>query len=200
MADLAGNIRLVVGEIPFAIGDFGHVAPAYPVAPESLGIGRLGVVMVRARVDGVDGLRDFPDDVGRHGRTLKEPVSLPIKSGAVGCVALAQVDLAAISSGLQRGPMVDGSMAINAFDGGRSAWFAIQQTVPMNVGLEMAIGALHSVLEMRVLQMDGLGEFQRVVVGNDLVVQVAQVSLAVMFEDRPINPAVPMVIGELRVL
>src|SRR5262249_7262500 len=153
VTDLTRDIRLVVREVPFAVRDFGHVTPAYAIATESFGVSRLRIVVVRARIDRVDRLGNLPNEIGGHSRALKEFASLPVETGAVRRIAFAQIDSAAVSSGLQRGTMVYCPMAIDALDGGRGAWFTVKQPVPVNVGFEMAIGALHPVREMRVFQM-----------------------------------------------
>ena len=53
---------------------------------------------------------------------------------------------------------------------------------------------------MHVLQVDRLREFLRIVVRDLVVVEVEQVAFAILLEDRAENPAVAVVIGELRVL
>jgi len=63
----------------------------------------------------------------------------------------------------------------------------------------MAVHALHAVREMLVLEMNRLGEFLRVVMGNDVFLAVAQIAFAIMFEHRAENPAMTVIIGELRV-
>ena len=69
----------------------------------------------------------------------------------------------------------------------------------MNVHVKMAVGALHPVAKMLVLEMNGLGELLRVVERDDVVIAVAQIALAIVLEYRAENPAVAVVIGELRV-
>ena len=70
----------------------------------------------------------------------------------------------------------------------------------MHIDVEMAIAALHSVREMHVLQMNGLRKFLRIVMRDHVVIQIEQVAFAIVFEDGAKNPAVSVIIGELRVL
>ena len=53
---------------------------------------------------------------------------------------------------------------------------------------------------MHVLEVNGPRPFVRVILGNHLPAQVEQVSLTILFEDRPEDPAVAVIVGELRVL
>ena len=70
----------------------------------------------------------------------------------------------------------------------------------MHVAQEMAVHALHPVLEMDVFQVDGLLPLVRVVRSNLVVVEVEHVAVPVLLEDGLEHPAVAVVIGELRVL
>lgn len=67
----------------------------------------------------------------------------------------------------------------------------------MDFRVEVAIDALHSLLKMDVVEVDGLLE----ITGLDFVIfEIQQVAFFVLLENGPVNPAVAMVIGELRVL
>ena len=90
-------------------------------------------------------------------------------------------------------------MAVYALDGRRGARFPVKQAVAVRVDVEVAVHALHPVREMFVLEMNGLGEFLRIVGRDDVFVAVAQIAFAVVLEDGAENPAVPVIIGELRV-
>ena len=57
------------------------------------------------------------------------------------------------------GRLINRAVAIDAIDRRGVARFAVKLAVAVNVVVEMAIGALHSVREMHVLQMNRLGEF-----------------------------------------
>ena len=65
---------------------------------------------------------------------------------------------------------------------------------------EVAVGAVHPLLEVDVLQMHGLLELVGIVEGDDLVVGVEQVAFAVALVDGHEVPAVAVIVGELRVL
>ena len=79
------------------------------------------------------------------------------------------------------GRVLNRAMAINAFNRRRRARFAVKQAVAMHIRLEMAIGALHSLGEMRVFQMNGFGKLHRVIVRNDFVVEIEQIALGDLF-------------------
>ena len=64
----------------------------------------------------------------------------------------------------------------------------------------MAVRALHALRQMRVLEMNRLRELHRVIVRDVIVVEVQQVALAVLLEHRAKDPAVPVIIRELRLL
>src|SRR6185436_3685287 len=113
---------------------------------------------------------------------------------------MAQVHAPAIAGGHERGPLLDGSVAIDAVDGRGSAWLAVEPAVAMNIRVEVAIDALHPVREMGVLQVDSPGKLFRIVMRDDLIVEVKQVSPAVLLEHGTENPAVSVVIGKLVVL
>ena len=98
------------------------------------------------------------------------------------------------------GRLVDRAVAIDALDGRRGARFAVKHSVAVHIHVEMAIDALHAVREMHVFQMNRLGKFLRIVVSDDVVVEIEQVAFAIVFEDGAENPAVTVIIGELRVL
>ena len=70
----------------------------------------------------------------------------------------------------------------------------------MDVGIEMAVDALHPPGEVDVLQMDRLRELIRVIMVDRLIVEREQSPLAVLLEDRPEDPAMPVIVGELGVL
>ena len=70
----------------------------------------------------------------------------------------------------------------------------------MAVLREMAIDAVEALVEVDRLEVHGLAELLRVVVGDHLSVLVEERALAVALEDRAEVPAVAVVVGELRVL
>ncbi len=83
---------------------------------------------------------------------------------------------------------------------GRVARLAVKLAVAVDVDFEMAIDALHAAREMDVFQMHRFGEFLRIVVRDLVVVQIEQVAFAILLEDGAEDPAVAVVVGELRVL
>src|ERR1041385_6259497 len=189
MADLAGNVRLVVGQFALAFGFRGDVTPGLAVAAERFGIGALRVVVRRLRINRFDCLGNLPDHVRVQARLLKELFAFPAEARAPGGDAGAEIVASAIAGSEKRGPGLDSSVAIDALDGRGRPRLTIESAVAMHVGQEMAVGALHPFGEMNVLEMNGPGELLRVVVGNEVVLQVEQVALAILLEDGAENPA-----------
>src|SRR5439155_27133013 len=70
----------------------------------------------------------------------------------------------------------------------------------MHVGKKMAIDALHAAVQVNILEVDGFSELLRSISRNNLVIQIQEVAFAVLLEDSAENPAMPMIVGELRVL
>src|SRR5271157_4137127 len=100
----------------------------------------------------------------------------------------------------ERRVLLDRAVAIGAIELDGRARLAIQLAVAVAVLLEMAIDALHALLGVNVLQMDGLPEFIRIVGGNDFAVGIEQIALTVTLVDGAENPAVAVKVGELRLL
>ena len=98
------------------------------------------------------------------------------------------------------GRCVDGAVAIDALDRRRVARLAVELAVAVHVDVEMAIDALHAVREMDVLEVHRLRELLRIVVRDLVVLEVEQVAFAILLEDGAEDPAVAVVVGELRVL
>jgi hypothetical protein len=112
---------------------------------------------------------------------------------------------------------VGGAVAVNALDRDRVARLTVQLAVGVHIELEVAVDALHSHLEVDVLEMDrhlrrrrGVGtlhpspqrrrlELRGRHALHRLVVRVEQSALAVLLEDRAKDPAVAVEVGELRV-
>ena len=112
-----------------------------------------------------------------------------------------QIDLAGVAGRDQRRPLVDRAVAIDAGDGRGVARFAVKHAVAVNIEVEMAIAALHPVREMHVFQMHRLGEFSRIVRDQSCCRRrSSRLPLRSCLEDGAENPAVPVVIGKLRVL
>ena len=158
--------------------------------------------MGRRGIDGVDRLRNFPVHVraasssagysllpiqwnrGPHGgahdfvRSIWPPLPLVISVGRLSMVPWQSMH----------------SMVVAA------RGFAVKQAVAVHVRIEVAIDALHPIGQVDILQVDRLGELLRIVVRDDLVVEVEQVALAVFLEHGAEDPAVAVVIGKLGVL
>lgn len=69
----------------------------------------------------------------------------------------------------------------------------------MDIRIEVAIDALHAPGKVDILQVNRLGKLLRIIVSDRLIVQRLQRALAVFLENRPEDPSVTMVVGELRV-
>ena len=95
MTDLTGNRRVIVGEIPFAVGN--GCAPRLTVALQGLGIGGLRIVMWGLRIDCVQSLRDLPAQIRAEHGILVKLLPLPVKPWRPGSGGLAQIDLAAVA-------------------------------------------------------------------------------------------------------
>ena len=107
---------------------------------------------------------------------------------------------AAVPEVLSVARVLNRAVAIDAIDLDGGARFAVELAVAVAVLLEVAVDAVHALVEVDVLQVDGLLELVGIVEGDCLVVLVEQVALAVVLEDGAEDPAVAVVVGELRVL
>src|SRR5713101_981767 len=91
-------------------------------------------------------------------------------------------------------------MAIHAVYLDGVACLAVEFAVAVAVLLEVAVHAMHPLFKVDVLEVYRLLELLRIVEGNNLVVRVEQVALAVVLEDSAEDPSVTMEVGKLRVL
>ena len=91
-------------------------------------------------------------------------------------------------------------MAVHAIDLDGIARLSIELAVAMAVLFEMAINAVHALLEMNVFEMDSLVEFLRIVERHRLVFAIQQRALAVVLEHRAENPAMAVEVGKLCVV
>ena len=98
------------------------------------------------------------------------------------------------------GALVDRAVAVDAVDLDRVARLAIELAVAVIVLPEVAVDALHPLLEVDVLQVHRLAEPLGIVVRDDPVVLVEQVAAPVALVDGAVDPAVAVEVGELRVL
>src|SRR6266545_262527 len=94
----------------------------------------------------------------------------------------------------------DRAVAVDAVDIDGGARLAVELAVAVAVLLEVAIDAVHPLLEVDVLQVDRLAELLGVLGRHYLALTVDQVALPVLAEDGPVDPAVAVEVGELRVL
>src|SRR4029450_5516734 len=113
------------------------------------------------------------------------------------------------AGGAQRGASAGRAVTVHAFDLDGVAYFAVELPVAVHVLLEVAVDAVHALLEMDVLQVDGharlaearaLDRRGRVLgsrVAHDVVAGVEQPALAVVLEDGAEHPAVAVEVGEL---
>ena len=67
----------------------------------------------------------------------------------------------------------------------------------MGIDVEMAVTALHAPLKVDVLEVHSVLE---IIVLDDVVLAIEAIAFLVLLENRAINPAVAVVVGELRVL
>ncbi len=81
------------------------------------------------------------------------------------------------------------------FDGLRD--LAVDLSVAMRILTEVAVDAVHPLLEVDVLQVDGLGQLLRVALGERFPLAVQEVPLGVGLEDVPEDPAVPVEVVDL---
>ena len=89
-------------------------------------------------------------------------------------------------------------MAIDAVDFDRRAGLAVNFPVAVIVLREMAIIALHSLLEMDVGQVHGFAEAVGIIEGDLLTVLVEPVPFTIVIENGSEDPTVAVKIGELR--
>ena len=153
MAYLAADVRIVMRQITRTFFRFRNRAPIFSVTPERFCVGGLCVVVLGCRINGVNGLRHFPDQIRCHGRALEQFISLPEKARAIRRVVRAQIHVgdvcagpnAAVAAGDERRTLLNRAVAVNALDGRRGARFAVEQAVAVDIHIEMAVGALHAV-------------------------------------------------------
>ncbi len=201
VAGVTGHAAIGVGEHR-GIGR--NVAPGHAVGAQGLRQPRFFVVVRIARRDRIERLHHFPFLVRIHHRALVEPPVAPLESPPAPRRSQ-RVEMR--SARRRRGPgseqgraLLDRAVAIDAIEFDRGARLAEQFSRAVRVLLEMAIHALHSLLEVDVLEMHGLAESIRVVERHDVAVGVEQIPFAVSRVDGAIQPAVPVEIGKLRLL
>ena len=182
----------------------GRPAPGRAVLPQGLGEARPLAVVGVARGDGVRDLHHLPLEPGIEHRALPEPAVAPDEAAPAGRGgAERQVGAAGRrrgSRGAQGGPGADGAVAVLAADLQGVAVLAVEQPVAVGVLGEVAVRAVHPLLEVDVLEMDRLPEAVGIVEGDDPVPGVEEVALAVLLVDGAEDPAVAVVVGELGVL
>ena len=226
VADLAREAAVVVRELLGALARGRHVAPRLAVAAQGFRVPRLGVVARMRGVDHVGGLRNFPARIGTHARALEETLALPDEARSPRGVARAEIntrelarlardgvrdfqrafravfeiELIAVARRDEPRALADGAVAVDALNGRGRARFAVEIAVAVDVREEMAVHALHAFGEVNVLEMHRVLPLLRIVRGDHGVVEVEHVALFVLLENGAENPAVAVVIGELRLL
>ena len=198
VAGVAVHVRVGVGELVLR----GRIAPGLAVLLDGLGERRLLAVFRVARRDRVDGLRDLPLEAVGDVRALQDLLA------AAGEARLAEGRLhgrqvrAALgrrrAAGLERRPLVGGAVAVAAVDLDGVAHGAVELAVAVAVLQEVAVDAVHALLEVDVLEVDGLRELVRIVGGDDLALAVDEQALVVHLVDRLVDPAVAVEVRELR--
>ena len=216
VTDLAIHGGVAVGELIAASGvGGGSVAPAEAVALQSLCVVCFGVIDRRIGVDDIDGLGDFPAEIWGHRGILVEVIADPFEAGFPSGDGLEEVDggdgasifwggIATGSRGGHGGLTVDDfsgafgdrAMAIDAGDGDGIADFAVEVAVAVDIDIEVAIGALHSFGEVDIFEVNGAFE---IAMGDDLVIEVEAITLAILFKNGTEHPPVAVIIGHLGV-
>ena len=189
-----------------------------------LGTRRLGIEIGAGGIDAVPDEVHAPFELGVHDGTLDQlaPPPRPFDpfEAALAVRIAQQLQIVALgrrgrAAGAQRGVIVRRAVTVDAADLHRIGDLAIDQTVAVAVLREMAIGALHALFGMDIHQMNRLARidpwghelalpvlapFFRIVGADDPAILVEEVALAITLEDGAEVPAVPVIVGELRVL
>ena len=90
-------------------------------------------------------------------------------------------------------------MAIGTIHFNCGSHFAINVTIAVHVLRKVTINAVHAHVQVNGTQVHCLVEFLGVVVGNHIALRIQQSTFAVALENCTEVPAVPVVIGKLRV-
>src|SRR5262249_43661883 len=180
---LLRQVTAVTARVPGGMaGDAAHVAvgvgagllaPRRQVAPDHavarveahrLGQVGTGVVAGVAGGDGVDDLRDLPAQVLLDHRSLDDPVAVALEAAAarrgaqpleVAAAALRVGGVGRGAGGPQRGPPGDGAVAVDALDLDPGPHLPLQLGVAVAVLHEMAVHAVHALLQVNVHQVQG---------------------------------------------
>ena len=204
VAGVAGHARVGMGEGCGVRRVRRHGAPGRAVLPQGLGEARLLAIVGIARGDGVQDLHHLPLDLGIEHGALPEPAVAPdepppaARGGAERQVGPPRGRRR--PRGAQGGLAPNGAVAVLAADLQGVAVLAVDQPVAVGVLGEVAIRAVHPLLQMDVLQVDRLLEPVGIVEGDDAVLGIQEIPLAVLLVDGAEDPAVAVVVGELGVL
>src|ERR1039458_4237630 len=156
MAAITGHTLVAVGQWICSIV-IGGAAPGLTVNPYGLGEARLLVVIGIPRSDRVQHLYDFPLLVLIQHRPLKQPAFLPIKA-LVAPWRSQQSEISA-ACGLRRTGGLKGRMRLNtavavgAVNLNCVASLSVKPPIAVTVLLEVAIDAVHPLLQMDVRQI-----------------------------------------------
>src|SRR6266446_277331 len=93
--------------------------------------------------------------------------------------------------------MANRAVTVDAANLNRRSGLVVKDAVTMGVISRMTVNAVHSFLEMNVIEMDCFRESIRIVRRDDRVLRVQQVPFAIAFEDLSKHPAVTVKVREL---
>src|SRR5437016_13500619 len=95
----------------------GQRTAPFLVASQGLRICRLRIVVRREWINRIDRLRNFPADIGRHARLLKQRASFPNEPWTERRVAgVGEINLSGVTARDQRWPLIDRAVTIDAGD------------------------------------------------------------------------------------
>ena len=94
-------------------------------------------------------------------------------------------------------PVFDCAMAVDAHDRRIVARLTVEKSVSVDLDLDVAVDALHPLLNVDVVEVNGIFEIAE---GDLVVIQVEKVAFAIVLEDGAEHPAVAVIVRKLRVL
>ena len=199
VAGIAGHGTVGVGEHAFVVRengeDFAGLAQQFRAI-------RLGAEMHIARGDGVARLHDFPFLILIAHGALHERVRTPFEAAQsprrAQCFQVTSACGRSGAGGNEAGVRANGAMTIDTIDFDRGARLAINLSVAVIVLTEVAINALHSLLEVNVGEMNGFAETLGIIEADLPAFFVQPIAFAIVRVNAPVNPAVAVEIGELR--
>src|SRR6266446_971784 len=192
MACIASHPAVLMSELGFVFFRR-RIAPGLSVLLDCFCQSRLFAVVRVTRSDRVLHLHHFPFLVLLEHRPLVQPVILPEEAALLpGCTQSREICAASgrcRARSHQWSSLLDSAMAIHAVDLDGVARLAVEFAVAVTVLLEVAVHTMHPLFKVDVLEVYRLLELLRIVEGNNLVVRVEQVALAVVLEDSAEDPS-----------